>query len=313
MLCVTEYESLSKGTKQRLVERGNFLDLERIDYNDYEKVTSLFVKLGYILDKKFLVRFKNLKCIITPTTALTHIDQEYCEFHKIKIISLQGHTDFLKNIPATAEFTWLAILALVRNYFSAISDTKKNWRRDRFRGHDVHGKKIGIVGYGRIGKMICKYASAFGLQIYVVDVDGVFVPKNFKSTLTEIFQNCDIISVHINYTPENEKFFNSKLFNLTQNGFYFINTSRGELICDQSLINALKTNKILGAHVDVLREENMTTKTPHDSILHSYPDENNRLIISPHIGGATFESTSKTESFVLDLYNQYEGNRCAGS
>lgn len=114
----------------------------------------LAVRLGYAIDEKWFCRMPNLKIIATPTTGLNHIDLKAAGKRGIKIFSLRGRADFLKNIPSTAEETMGLILGLVRKLPWAFEDVKKGrWDRDRWKGHQLAHKTLGIVGCGRLGKI----------------------------------------------------------------------------------------------------------------------------------------------------------------
>ena len=123
----------------------------------------LIVRLGNYIDKEIIDTATNLKAIITATTGLNHIDVKYANQKNVEIISLQGEYEFLKNISATSEHTIGLLLSLLRNIPSASNSVKDSiWDRNLYKGKEISGKIFGILGYGRIGIKVARYAKAFG-------------------------------------------------------------------------------------------------------------------------------------------------------
>ena len=130
----------------------------------------LIIRFGFQIDEEIIEAGKNLKVIVTATTGLDHIDTEYATSKSIKIISLQGEKEFLSSIPATAEYTWGLLLALMRRIPSAFESVKRGfWNRDEFRGHNLAGRKLGILGLGRIGERVALYGLAFEMNVLAFD------------------------------------------------------------------------------------------------------------------------------------------------
>jgi D-3-phosphoglycerate dehydrogenase len=115
----------------------------------------------------------------------------------------------------------------------------------------------------------------------------------------ELFSNSDIISVHIDYRPENKEFITRDDFALMKPGSYFVNTSRGEVISESDLIWALEKRILAGAALDVLENEQDQTKLFKKDII-EYARNHNNLIITPHIGGCTSDGMRKTELFIAN-------------
>ena len=130
----------------------------------------LVLRLAYKIDSSWMDKMPNLKVIATPTTGLNHIDMKEAKKRKIKVISLKGHTSFLKDVPSTAEETLALMMALVRNIPWAFDDVKRgNWNRDTWRGHQFIHKTLGLLGCGRLGKIVAKYGKALGMRILGTD------------------------------------------------------------------------------------------------------------------------------------------------
>ncbi len=239
------------------------------------------------IDKSVLSRFDKLKIICTPSTGTTHIDLEYCKKRNIKINSIGGLKETLK-IKASSEYTFLLILMCLRKINLVIKRNRENnWRNIEhlLRGNQIEGKIIGILGYGRIGKNIHKYAKSFGAKVLIYDP---FVKGKFKNTLHKIQNNSDIILSSMSYNKKNFNFFDWNFFKNLKKKPIFVNTSRGECVNEKDLIKALKLKKILFAAVDVIKNEQLIMNKKN--ILVEYSKNNNNLIVTPHIAGLTFES-----------------------
>lgn len=283
------------------VIQRDFTSLEDLTENIAE-VDVLFVRLRFKLTKEILEKAPKLQYILTATTGLDHIDTDFFENRGGKVISLKGEVDFLGTIPSTAEHTWALLLALLKKIPSAFEDVKDgNWHRDHFKGNNLRGKKIGILGLGRVGKQVAHFAEAFGLEIGYFDI--VAQTNHYKnfSNPEELFAWADIISIHIPYNVENEIFVNENLLQHCQKNAVLINTSRGNVWDEQSVADLLKQNKIYGIATDVLQDEFNKKQLKRNPLVELATEEYN-IIITPHIAGATYESMAMTEEFIVSKF-----------
>ncbi len=259
------------------------LNLENI------KVISVFV--DNILDKKFLNNFSNLKMIMARSTGTDHIDLDYCLKNNIKVESVPDYGSM-----TVAEYALSILLYSLKNLGEL---NEKN------RGVDLNGKKIGIIGLGKIGKNFAKLVNSFGVEIMAYDP---FFDENFakelnikKKSLNELLKKSDIISIH---APLNKKTFHligKNEFEKMKDGVYLINTSRGGIIDTKYLYEFLKSKKIKKAALDVLENENHLIK--REGNLNKKEKEIlnlNRKIIkmkkvfwSPHQAYNTFEAVER--------------------
>jgi D-3-phosphoglycerate dehydrogenase len=264
---------------------------------DYEV---LIVRLGLSIDREIIQAARNLKVIVTATTGLDHIDIEYAGKRNIEVLSLQGETEFLRSIPATAEHTWGLLLSLVRKIPQASYDVRcYNWDRDKFRGNDLFQKKLGILGLGRIGEKVAKYGLAFGMQVSAYDpYRSDWIKKiNRAFSLENLLENSDILTIHVPLNNETLCMIGADELSILPNSAFLINTSRGKIIDEEALFQMLTAGKIAGAALDVLAEEREQSKGSKKKLI-EYAKEHNNLIITPHIGGATIESMAMTEVFM---------------
>ena len=258
----------------------------------------LIVRLRFQIDKKILKNAPRLKVIVSATTGLDHIDLDFAKSRGISILSLKGESEFLRSIPATAEHTWALLLSLVRKIPWAFDDVKRgHWNRDNFRGHDLEGKKLGVLGFGRIGEKVAKYALAFNMEIGAYDPYRKEWPDYVKRfhDIENFLKWLDILTIHIPLNNDTRCFVDRRKLIQMRKGSLIINTSRGDVIDEKALVDLLKSGHIAGAALDVVSGET-TGSISHDLIL--YASNNQNLIITPHIGGATQESMWKTEVFM---------------
>jgi D-3-phosphoglycerate dehydrogenase len=240
--------------------------------------------------------------IVTPTTGLNHIDLTEAEHRGVQVLSLRGETEFLEDVRATAEHTLALTLSLLRHVPEALSHVRGGgWNRDLFKGRELCGKTVGIVGYGRLGRIVARYLSAVGMHLLATDpnIEKSSVEPNVRLVpLTELLQQSDLVTLHVNLCDETREFFGKTHFALMKQGAWFINTSRGELVDEEALLDALRSGRLTGAALDVLCDERSHGMDSHPLVVYARGHDN--LIITPHIGGYTTESIRKTECFLAD-------------
>jgi D-3-phosphoglycerate dehydrogenase len=262
----------------------------------------LIVRLGIQVDRDLISSSRRLKAIVTATTGLDHIDTEAASERGVAVLSLKGELDFLHSIHATAEHTWALLLALTRNIpAAAASVNREEWNRDLFRGAELFSKILGIVGYGRIGQKVGAYGQAFGMQVIGYDPGKVAFPPLVKKceSLKDLLRIADVISLHVPMNESTKTLMSHAKFEMMKKGALLINTSRGGVVDEEALLKALETGRLGGAALDVLEGEPLfpSGKT---RLLVEYAKDHSNLIITPHIGGATFESMEKTEIFMAN-------------
>jgi D-3-phosphoglycerate dehydrogenase len=285
------------------VSSQNELELH-LENNKYEVI---FTRLGLMLDESLLAAQPNIQFIVTSTTGLNHIDLDYCYRFNIQVVSLRGESSFLASIKSTAEHTWMLILALVRNFpQSHLSVLKGEWQREPFMASELDGKTIGIIGFGRLGKILAKYAAAFGMDVLIHD-KVEFAQETLQGakqvSLDYLLQNSNIVSLLISYSKENENFLNRKAFESLRPGAYLVNTSRGELLNEADLIAFLESGRIKAAALDVMNgDSGWSNRVSEENILVKYARLNKNLIITPHMGGYGYDSIIKTRDFVTNKF-----------
>lgn len=241
----------------------------------------------------------NLRILATPTTGLTHIDQQEAARRGIEILSFRGHTERLTDVRATAEHTIALLLALLRRIAPAFDSVRQGrWDRAPFQGREIFGKRIGLIGYGRLGRITAGYFEAFGASVQAFDpyVDDPSAPL---VAWPELLAKSEIISVHASLNESNHCLLNQQAFCGMPLRPVLINTARGELIDERALLEALEHGRIAGAALDVIAHEH--EPRPADDPLLQYARAHDNLLLTPHLGGLTFESREKTDSLLAGL------------
>jgi D-3-phosphoglycerate dehydrogenase len=259
----------------------------------------LIVRLGHRIDAPVMDSAQRLKTIVTATTGLNHIDMNEAQRRGIKVLSLQGERAFLDTIHATAEHTWALLLALLRKLPHAHQHVLSGgWDRDLFKGRELHGRTLGIIGLGRLGTKVAGYGAAFGMRVVGYDINRVHSgPTNLETKdLDKVLSLSDVISLHVNYTPENHAMIGRKEISLIKPGAILINTSRGDLLDEQALLEALGSGHLGGAALDVLCGEYAEWDASEGML--EYARHHDNMIVTPHIGGCTLDSMEKTEMFM---------------
>lgn len=267
-------------------------------------VSVLIVRLARFVGKPLLEKLPSLKYIVTATTGLDHLDAEEIKARKIKVLSLRGEDDFLRTIPSTAEHTWALLMALVRKIPQACHDVQTgHWQRDKFRGHQLQGKTLGIIGLGRTGTQVAQFAAAFKMPVKYHDPYAHFSGLEKVDSLVELVASCDIISLHVHLSDETRNLMNSSVWQQVKPGLFFINTSRGGLVDEVSLVEALKDGRVAGVASDVLATEQHNFK---DSYLYTAFLSGQNVILTPHLGGATWEAMNTCEEFMVSEFQNIQ-------
>jgi|Laugresbdmm110sd_1035091.scaffolds.fasta_scaffold66825_2 D-3-phosphoglycerate dehydrogenase len=280
----------------RLLNIKNKKEALKLSFNERIKVHVIYCDQQHFLGEDFLSSFTNLKYLVSSTTSTDFIDKIFCIKYGIKIISLENKRFFLKKITPTAEHTLGLILLISRNYYSAISSVKNGiFNRRKFGGYKMLSDcNLGIIGYGRLGKILKKISKNLFSQIFTADIKD---KKYFKNNLKKIFKYCDFVTLHIP-SKNNYEFFSKTNVPFFSKKFYLINTSRGDVIDEKFLINCLKKKAILGYGTDVIKGEFQKDFSLKNNIIYRNADKYN-IIITPHIGGSTRDAWYKTENKVI--------------
>lgn len=238
-----------------------------------------------------------LHTIVSATTGLDHIDQNAAADLGIAVLSLKGETDFLRTITATAEHTWALLLSLIRHVPDAVTAVRTGqWDRDQFRGTELKGKRLGLVGLGRIGTMVASYGHAFGMNVSAHDpfIDAWPTTVERVQDLTSLVSRSDVLSIHVPLDPTTTGLLSAPVLAALPAGALVVNTSRGAVVDEQALCDLVANDHVGGVAADVTLNE----RSGPVGSLRILAATDPRVILTPHIGGATHESMESTEIFM---------------
>ncbi|AJR40071.1 CBK_G0027020.mRNA.1.CDS.1 [Saccharomyces cerevisiae] len=264
------------------------------------------------LTEKILQHARNLVCIGCFCIGTNQVDLKYAASKGIAVFNSP-----FSNSRSVAELVIGEIISLARQLGDrSIELHTGTWNKVAARCWEVRGKTLGIIGYGHIGSQLSVLAEAMGLHVLYYDIVTIMALGTARqvSTLDELLNKSDFVTLHVPATPETEKMLSAPQFAAMKDGAYVINASRGTVVDIPSLIQAVKANKIAGAALDVYPHE------PAKNGEGSFNDELNswtselvslpNIILTPHIGGSTEEAQSSIGIEVATALSKYinEGN-----
>lgn len=259
-----------------------------------------------IADKETLEKLKEcgVKLIVLRCAGFNNVDIANLP-EGLKVVRVPAYSPY-----AVAEHAAALLLSLDRKTYKSYQRTKKyNFTLNGLLGFDIHGKTIGVIGTGKIGKVFIQIMKGFGTEVLAYDVykdEKAAEELGFKYVeLDELYKNSDIISLHCPLTKENENMLNKESMKKMKDGVVIINTSRGKLINSNDLIKALSSGKIGGVGLDVFDDEgdfflndmsNSYYRSPELSILLSMPN----VVITSHQAFFTKEALNKIGQVSMD-------------
>ena len=240
-----------------------------------------------MLDAKSMTAAKQLKLICIAATGTNNVDLAAAKGKGVTVCNVRGYAT-----PSVVEHVFALLLALVRHlpeYHQAVLAGR--WQKSvhfSFIHHPIHelnGKIMGIIGYGELGQAVARVAEAFGMRTMIAERPGR-APRAGRVALSEMLPQVDVLTLHCPLTKETRALIGAKELRLMKRGAILINTSRGGIVDELMLLEALRSHHLGGAGVDVLSQE-----PPIDNPLLSADIPN--LIVTPHIAWASRESRQR--------------------
>lgn len=255
-------------------------------------VDVLIMRVDPKIDKEVLDAAKNLKIIGVCSVGLNHIDTEYAKEKGIQIFNAPG-----MNANAVAELTFSKMLDISRGTFTANYDVKvkHEWDKYKFVVRELRGKTLGVMGFGRIGRRVGELGRAFGMT--VVAYDPFLKPEDFEKenatgmSIEELLKVSDFVSIHVPLTPDTKDLFNAKSIAGMKNDAVVLNMSRGGIVNEQDMYEALKAGTIGGYATDVLENELAGSGLTGNDSFASPLFECDNFIVSPHIGAQSVDAS----------------------
>ena len=241
-----------------------------------------------------LERAEALRVIGRAGIGLDNVDVETATRCGITVVNAPQ-----SNIISAAEHTFALLLAQARNIPQADASVKAGrWDRERFQGVELHGKTLGVIGLGRVGTMVAQRAQAFGMRLVAFDpyvskerarALGVELMPNLEAVLVQ----ADFITIHLPRTLETEGLIGEREIGLMKEGARIVNTSRGGIVDERALVNAMRDGKLGGAALDVFAEEPVPRAHP----LLVYES----VVATPHLSAATTEAQDKAGTTIAEM------------
>jgi len=240
---------------------------------------ALMVRSGTKVTSDIIERADKLKVIGRAGIGVDNIDVEAASRRGIYVVNSPGGST-----RSVAELTLGHMLSLARHIPRADRSMREGkWEKKKLKGIELQGKTLGVIGFGRIGREVCKLALALGMKCMAYDAfltDEQIKEKNvIPASIEEILKNADFVSIHTPLTEETRHMISFQQFEMMKNTAYIINCARGGIIDEDALYDALKNGRIAGAALDVYEEEPYTGKLT----------ELENVVFTPHLGASTRE------------------------
>lgn len=299
MIRVLSLDSNHHSLLETLREKGYHCDED--EHSTKEEIMAkladydvLIIRSRFKLDKTFLDAGTNLKCIARAGAGMENIDVEYAESKGIRCVHApEGNRD------AVGEQAIGMLLALMNNLCRADREVRSGiWKREENRGYELQGKTVGIIGYGNMGSAFAQRLRGFDVRVLAYDKYKSGFGNEFvaESTLEEIFANADVLSLHIPLTEETRYLVDDSFLAQFKKPIWLINTARGKVLDTAALVRAIEKAHVRGACLDVLEYESVSFEKLDAASLpepFQYLIRSEKVILSPHIAGWTFESHRK--------------------
>src|SRR5262245_12105894 len=259
---------------------------------------SVVVTNKVVIDRAVLSSAKELKLVAVAATGTDIIDREAAKEFGVSICNVPGYAT-----QSVAQFTLALILQLTTraaHYGSAVQSDA--WQKSpiftllTFPSIELKGKKLGIIGYGNIGRAVAEMARGFGLEVLIAARPGSKEPQPGRVPIREIFRQADVITLHCPLTPQTKSLINAETLSLMKPTALLVNTARGALIDETALIQALRERRLAAAALDVISHE----PPPADHPIIQAVKELDNLLVTPHTAWSAREARERLLGEVTD-------------
>ena len=260
----------------------------------------LIIRSATKVRKDLIDSLSNLKIIGRAGAGVDNVDVEAAKNKNIIVMNTPGG-----NTNATAEHTIGLIFALLRKITAANETTHKGlWEKKKLKGNEIKGKKIGIVGFGNVGKRVAEISNVLGMKVsifssYFETIKDSY-PEYNSCSIDEIIKDSDIISFHCKPNKDGNPIMNKNHLSLMKKNCIIINTARGNLVDEDDLKNALEKKEIKGAALDVFKNEPLEKSEFYNL---------DNIILTPHIAASTDEAQIVVAEMVANQFVEFFNNK----
>jgi D-3-phosphoglycerate dehydrogenase len=290
------HSSMAEGLQSLGFQVDEFLTLSKQEtMSIISQYSGLILRSKFTLDADFIDSASHLTFIARAGAGLDLIDLAACQENNIHVFSAnEGNKD------AVAEHVMGQLLTIAHHLNTADTEVRNGiWNREANRGWEIHGKTIGIIGFGNMGHALCQRLLGFGVKILAYD-KYVPAPSPFWADLADIFQHADIVSLHVPLTEETNGLVNQDFLRSFKKNIVLMNSSRGPITPLENVLWGLQQGIISGLALDVLPNEKIKSWSHEEQILFdqikSYPN----TLFSPHVAGWTTESYLKINTVLIE-------------
>lgn len=300
MLRILANDGMDKAAAQHLIDLGhevvlNFYPVEELK-TELKNFDCIIVRSATKIREELIdaVAGSRLKLVIRAGVGVDNIDVKYAESKGITVRNTPNSSS-----ASVAELAIGHMFALAR-FINISNVTMRNgeWNKKAYKGTEIAGKTIGLIGFGRIAREVAKRALALGMSVIYTDLMGAGVGMDGCTFVSqdELIKTSDYISLHIPFIKEMGPTLYKKQFEMMKDGVYIINCARGGVVCEDGLLEALNSGKVAGAGIDVFVEE----PTKNEALI-NHP----HVSVTPHIGASTVEAQQRigveTYNVVLEV------------
>jgi len=251
----------------------------------------LVVRSGTRVDRELMEAAPRLRVVGRAGVGVDNIDLDEATRRGVLVVNAP-----LANSVSAAEHAFGLMLSVARNIARGDASIRSGrWDRAKFRGVELDGETLGLVGMGRIGSLVAQRALAFGMKVLAYDpyitAEQARAAGGELRDLDSLLADSDFISLHLPRTPETENLLGREAFAKAKRGVRIVNASRGGIIDELALVEAIRDGKVAGAALDVYAEEPMT-----GGPLTEVPE----VVLTPHLGASTIEAQNKAGLHVAE-------------
>jgi len=250
------------------------------------------------VDRELIERGKKLRAICTASTGTDHIDKPHAATRNIPILSIARDYGLLDTFTSTAETNWMLLLAChhrLRDAFAKVD--AGGWGYEDLVGRQLSQRTLGVLGVGRLGRMIATFGKAFRMRVLGCDTKKITLPGVEQVDFDTLLHESDAISINIHMTPDNAHLFNAAAFAKMKEGAILVNTSRGDIIDEPALLAALDSGRLAAFGADVLHDE-PAIRAGRGSPVLEYAKTHGNVVITPHYAGATNDTIIYARQFM---------------